>query len=217
MKFALLFMLSIVMITTSSCSMKPETPERQQVKPPDSKSQPSKKSVTPSGYLPPKPLQTKQEPLRSSQPLAKPLELSIPAIHVQAEIEPVKFQENGQMGVPTRLDRVGVLQPGVNPGEQGNAIMDGHVDSRTGPAVFFRLKRLKSGDSILIKDKQGQQLTYIVETVEAFKTEEAPIARIFGPTTDYRLNLITCTGKFSRSKREHEMRLVVFAKLKHLS
>ncbi|MNJ81728.1 hypothetical protein D3C77_806690 [compost metagenome] len=57
------------------------------------------------------------------------------------------------------------------------------------------------------------QLTYRVESVESFLTSEAPIERIFGDTNDIRMNLITCTGRYSRKKKEHEKRLVVFAKL----
>ncbi|MNN68889.1 hypothetical protein D3C81_1846310 [compost metagenome] len=50
-------------------------------------------------------------------------------------------------------------------------------------------------------------------SVEIFKPSEAPIERIFGPTDEIHLNLITCTGKYSRKRKEHEERLVVFAKL----
>jgi late competence protein required for DNA uptake (superfamily II DNA/RNA helicase) len=40
---------------------------------------------------------------------------------------------------------------------------------------------------------------------------------IFGPTEERHLNLITCAGRYSRSKKEHEGRLVVFTKLAHMN
>jgi LPXTG-site transpeptidase (sortase) family protein len=162
-----------------------------------------------SAVQPVKPLQTMRKPGLAFIPTR----LLIPAIKVKAAVDRVTVEESGHMGVPAKLDHVGILYPGVKPGQAGNAIIDGHVDSYTGPAIFFRLKHLKTGNQIILKDDKGHQLIYSVESVEAFKTEEAPLDRIFGQTAERRLNLITCTGKYSRSKKEHQMRLVVFAKL----
>ncbi|WP_239712967.1 class F sortase [Paenibacillus sp. 19GGS1-52] len=142
-----------------------------------------------------------------------PTSLVIPAIGVSAQIQPVAVLTNGQIGVPKETDLVGISYPGVLPGEQGNVILDGHVDSYTGPAVFFNLKKLKRGDAIIVSNNSGRKLTYLVESVEIFVTSEAPLKRIFGETKDPRLNLITCTGRYSRKKKEHEKRLIVFTKL----
>lgn len=142
-----------------------------------------------------------------------PTELIIPAIKVKASIEPVGVLANGQMDVPKHTNIVGVLHPGVIAGEQGNMVMDGHVDSYTGLAVFFNLKKLKPGDPIIVRDPNKRKLTYIVQSVETYPTAEAPIDRIFGETDKRLLNLVTCSGKYSRKKKEHEQRLIVFAKL----
>ncbi|WP_069188396.1 class F sortase [Paenibacillus sp. GM2] len=144
-----------------------------------------------------------------------PHHLYIPSINAFAQIMPVGVAEDGRMDVPEDTEVVGILQPGVLAGGQGNVIMDGHVDSYTGPAIFFNLKKLRPGDTIIVSNKTGQRLIYAVESVETFITAEAPLERIFGDTDEYRLNLITCTGKYSRKKKEHEMRLVVFAKLQN--
>jgi len=142
-----------------------------------------------------------------------PNHLYIPSINVFARIMPVGVTENGQMDVPRDTDIVGILQPGVLPGAKGIVNIDGHVDSYTGPAIFFNLKKLIPGDIIIVSNNTGQRLTYVIDSVESFKTAEAPLERIFGDSDESRLNLITCTGKYSRKKKEHEMRLVVFAKL----
>lgn len=143
-----------------------------------------------------------------------PTQLIIPAIKVSAKIVPVGVLENGQMDVPRDTELVGLLYPGVLAGAKGNMVMDGHVDSYTGPAVFFDLKKLKPGDAVIVRNRNTDRtLTYRVESVEVFKNGEAPIERVFGQTDEHRLNLITCTGKYSRKKKEHEERLVVFTKL----
>lgn len=141
-----------------------------------------------------------------------PARLYIPSIDLHANIEPVSVSNEGQMGVPHSTGRVGYLANGVLPGAVGNAVMDGHVDNYEGPAVFFRLRKLKKGDNITVKNDKGCTITFFVESVDYFKTSEAPLSKIFGPINEPRLNLITCAGKYSRKKREHEGRLVVFAK-----
>ncbi|GIP23545.1 class F sortase [Paenibacillus sp. J22TS3] len=141
-----------------------------------------------------------------------PYEISIPSVKLQARIEPVSFLKNGQMGVPHNTDRVGFLK-GVLPGNVGNAVMDGHVDTYTGPAVFFPLKRLKQGDFVYIKNNRGCKIRFIVKSVNYYATSEAPTEAIFGPSLKRQLNLITCAGRYSRSRREHEGRLVVYTEL----
>lgn len=152
-------------------------------------------------------------PLESIRPFI-PTQLIIPAIKVSAKVVPIGVLDSGQMDVPKDTEIVGFLYPGVLAGTKGNMIMDGHVDSYTGPAVFFDLKKLNPGDAVIVRNQHSDRsMTFRVESVEAFKTTEAPIERIFGQTDEHHLNLITCTGKYSRKKKEHEERLVVFTKL----
>jgi LPXTG-site transpeptidase (sortase) family protein len=141
-----------------------------------------------------------------------PVMLYIPAVRIHAIVEPVSVSDKGQMGVPQNTERVGYLSSGVLPGEIGNAIMDGHVDNYKGPAVFFQLKKLKKGDRVVVQNDKNCKIQFVVESVEIYKTSEAPIQKIFGPANESRLNLITCTGKYSRKNKEHEARLVVFTK-----
>ncbi|MFK4300237.1 MULTISPECIES: class F sortase [unclassified Paenibacillus] len=160
-----------------------------------------------------KPLQVKSKPFQGSIPR----KIDIPAVRIHSIIEPVTYLKNGQMGVPGNTDRVGYLSTGILPGAAGNAIMDGHVDTYTGPAVFYPLKKLKRGDFVYVTGDDGCKLQFVVESVKFYLTSEAPIQTIFGPTEEHRLNLITCAGRYSRSKKEHEGRLVVFTKLTHMN
>ena len=160
-----------------------------------------------------KPLQVKNKPF----PGIIPHIIDIPAVRIHSVVEPVTYLENGQMGVPGNTDRVGYLSPGILPGAAGNAIMDGHVDTYSGPAVFYPLKKLKRGDFVYVTGKNGCKLLFVVESVKFYLTSEAPIQMIFGPTEEHRLNLITCAGRYSRSRKEHEGRLVVYTKLAHMN
>jgi LPXTG-site transpeptidase (sortase) family protein len=142
-----------------------------------------------------------------------PTLLEIPTIRVKAAVEPVGVLPNGQMGVPKAFDKVGLLMPWTKPGELGNAVIAGHFDHYTGPAVFYHLRKLRPGDKIVVSDRKGSALTFRVSKVESYPTKEAPIEAIFGESDKAHLNLITCAGKFNRKTGEHARRLVVFTEL----
>lgn len=42
--------------------------------------------------------------------------------------------------MPKRFDTVAWYVLGPRPGELGKAVMAGHLDAKTGPAIFWRLK-----------------------------------------------------------------------------
>ena len=144
----------------------------------------------------------------------EPIQVEIPAIDVKAPVENVGILENGQMGVPEDINKVGWFEPGFKPGTKGNAVLAGHVDSKTGPAIFFYLEKLSKGDEIVLTDKEGEKMTFVVTGKERYPYNDSPIEKIFGPTDSRTLNLITCVGTFNRSKGTHEERLVVSTELK---
>ncbi|GAJ99979.1 class F sortase [Geomicrobium sp. JCM 19055] len=74
---------------------------------------------------------------RSKSSEINPTSISIPTLNIDAPIVEVGQLDNGQMGVPDNGDDVGWYEPGTKPGGIGNAVLAGHVDDRTGPAVFF--------------------------------------------------------------------------------
>jgi LPXTG-site transpeptidase (sortase) family protein len=140
-----------------------------------------------------------------------PTKLDIPAANIHALVEPVSVLKNGNMGVPRAFDKVGILSPWTKPGENGNAVIAGHFDHYTGPAVFYNLRKLKQGDKIFVSDGKGKKLTFVVKKVESYKTPEAPLEQIFGKSSTPHLNLITCGGKFNKKTQEHARRVVVFS------
>jgi len=117
------------------------------------------------------------------------------------------------MAVPSNYTDVGWYEPGPAPGSPGNAVIAGHLDSTTGPAVFYDLEDLKPGDEIITTSADGQEFRFLVTTSETYNADDAPLERIFGNAINPQLNLITCDGAFDRSVREYDKRLVVYAEL----
>lgn len=143
----------------------------------------------------------------------EPKEILIPVIHVDAKVGEVGLLKNGQLGVPPDNASTAWYKDGPAPGEKGNAIIDGHVDSYKGPAVFFNLKNLSKGDRITVIQKNGQKLTFEVYKKVSYPMNSAPLDQIFGYAAEKNLNLITCTGYFNHKEDTHIDRLVVFCRL----
>ena len=141
-----------------------------------------------------------------------PVRLKIPALKVDAAVEQVGLTPEGAMDVPKEYANVGWFNQRARPGEPGNAVVAGHVDSKTGKAVFWDVKKLKPGDEIVVAGDDGVERRFIVESSELYKGQEAPLGRIFGPTPDTRLTLITCEGVFDRRAQEYDSRRVIYAK-----
>jgi hypothetical protein len=94
-----------------------------------------------------------------------PMTITIPSIGVKAGIVGVGLEANGAMQVPDP-DQVGWYKRGPRPGAPGPAVLIGHVDSRTSPAVFYRLGQLRPGDEILVGHRDGSTTRFIVGRLE---------------------------------------------------
>lgn len=142
-----------------------------------------------------------------------PATIEIPAINVKTRIEEVGTLTDGRMDVPKDPDNVGWYEPGTLPGAPGNAVLAGHVDDLTSPAVFYDLHKLKKGDKIKVTDNEGQTLIFEVYDQKTFPRLDAPIEEIFGFSFASTLNLITCSGDFDPETTERAERTVVYTKL----
>lgn len=140
-----------------------------------------------------------------------PERLRIPAIEVDAPIVDLGRTEQGSLQVPQEWDATGWWTGGITPGRIGPAVIAGHIDSKAGPAVFFRLEELKEGDEIHVVGAEGQTLTFQVDGMEQFPKAEFPTNRIYGPTPDSQLRLITCGGPFDSSWGHYLDNVVVYA------
>ncbi len=143
-----------------------------------------------------------------------PISLIIPKIGVNAPVESVGVDPTGAMATPTTAFRVGWFDGGPVPGQPGNAVIDGHLDSRVyGAAVFWYLYKLGPGDKVEVTMPSQRTLTFVVERVEVYPYNKAPLEDIFGPASTPHLNLITCSGVFDRASDNYNLRRVVYTRL----
>jgi hypothetical protein len=154
-------------------------------------------------------------PVAPALPASKPTRLTIPSIGVNAPFTPLHLDSSGRLGVPPENDTnlVGWYAEGHTPGERGNAIVAGHVDTTTGPAVFLFLSLLKPGSTADITRADGTVATFRVDSVRTYRKDAFPDQLVYGDTKDAELRLITCGGTYDRSKRDYRSNVVVFAHL----
>jgi len=143
----------------------------------------------------------------------QPVRIRIPAIGVDADMVPLGIQADGTIDVPEDFDEAGWWADGPEPGESGPAVVLGHVDSRSGPAVFFDLRKLSPSDNIVFELADGSDVTYVVERLEQHPKSAFPTDAVYGTTSDAQLRLVTCGGDFDRSIRSYDDNIIVFARL----
>jgi hypothetical protein len=132
-------------------------------------------------------------------PPSPPVRLEIPAIGVAAPL------------VRLGLDADGWFTGAAEPGQLGPAVIAGHVDSRTGPAVFCRLRDLRPGDLVQVVRTDRRVIRFVVESLARFPKPALPADQVYGPTTAPALRLITCAGAFDHRRRSYRDNLLVSA------
>lgn len=144
--------------------------------------------------------------------VAAPDRIKIPAIDVDSAIVPVGLKADGDMEVPN-FGLAGWYTEAPRPGAEGPSTVVAHVDSRSGPDVFHRLRELARGDEVHVLREDGSSVTFVVEGREQAPKDELPDERIWGWTDEPTLRLITCDGLFDRSSGHYEDNLIVYLSL----
>jgi hypothetical protein len=141
-----------------------------------------------------------------------PVKLTIPALGVEAAVEPVGHDPDGAMSAPTHPDNVAWYDPGPGMGVAGNVVFAAHVnwDGRLRP--FGLLHQLGEGDAIQVVDAEGRGFEYVVESSRWVRAEGAPLAEIFAQPPEPVITLITCGGEYVAATREYLDRLIVKAR-----
>jgi len=152
-------------------------------------------------------------PLRSWRrlPPSPPVRLEIPAIGVSSPLVRLGLNRDGTMEVPGDFDLAGWFTGAPQPGQLGPAVIAGHVDSRTGPAVFYRLHQLRPGDRVRVVRADSRAVEFQVESLASYPKDRLPGEVVFGATTAPSLRLITCAGSFDRARSSYRENLVVSA------
>ncbi|MDN3269178.1 class F sortase [Streptomyces sp. MA15] len=158
-------------------------------------------------------LPTVHRPLKAAEPLT----LHIPGLELRAPVVARGLDERGAPDPPPldRAGEVGWYAAGTAPGAEGAALMVGHVDSRTRPAVFHRLDTLEPGQEIRVARGDGTVAEFTVEDVRVLDRDGFDAQEAYGPRHEGRaeLRLITCGGAFDRATGAYEANVVVSAYL----
>ena len=142
-----------------------------------------------------------------------PVELKIPAIGVDANIQDVGLADDGTMGVPVGFTDAAWYDLGVAPGQPGNAVFTGHISSTAAPGVFYNIDQLGPGNTIHVIGDDGTEQIYIVQEVDNDSADSVPLDQIFAPTDQPGVVLITCTGDWDPVAHLFSNRVVVWATL----
>jgi hypothetical protein len=125
--------------------------------------------------------------------------VDVPRVGIHSRLLRVGLERDGSVAVPplSRAQLAGWFDRGPSPGERGPAVLVGHVDSRKGPAAFFRLARLRPGDTVEVARADGTVAAFTVDSVERVSKKHFPTQRVYGDLRFAGLRLITCGGDFN--------------------
>lgn len=137
--------------------------------------------------------------------------MGIDAIGIAEELITLGVTADGAAEVPADYDRAGWFAGGGRPGTIGPTVILGHVDSKSGPAVFFRLSELVAGTQIRLGLSDGSVATYRVSAVESHPKDNFPTFAVYGATPQDVLRLVTCGGEFDRTAGSYRDNIVVTA------
>lgn len=147
-----------------------------------------------------------------SGPAAPPTRVVVPALGIDSALIPLGTGPAGELDPPRSADVAGWFAGGAVPGQPGPAVLAGHVDSRDGPGVFYRLAELRPGERIDVQSADGTT-SFRVTSTEAIPKAEFPTDRVYGPTPVPELRLVTCGGVFDRQTGHYRSNVIVHAEI----
>src|SRR5712671_3001373 len=89
------------------------------------------------------------------RPVARPVSVIIPLIGVNSQLVTLGLAADRALQVPSSTSVAGWYTGSPRPGAIGSAIIVGHIDSVSGPGVFYRLSELRPGDQVYVRRSDG--------------------------------------------------------------
>ncbi len=145
--------------------------------------------------------------------VARPARLIIPSIGVRTRLIRLGLTPSGTLQVPATAAVAGWYTGSARPGAIGAAVIGGHIDSRQGPGVFYRLRFLHRGSRVFVRRADGTLAVFRVTAVRSYPKTRFPTQSVYGPVPDSQLRLITCGGTFDFSTRHYLSNVIAFARL----
>jgi hypothetical protein len=148
---------------------------------------------------------------RAGRRASRPVSLVIPAIGVRTRLITLGRTRQGTLQVPTTTSVAGWYTASPRPGETGSSIIAGHIDSYLGPGVFFRLRLLRPGDRVYVRQAGGSLAVFRVYAEHMYPKNRFPTQQVYGPEPDAELHLITCGGTFDPATGSYLSNVVVYS------
>ncbi|WP_433431161.1 class F sortase [Nonomuraea sp. CA-141351] len=146
---------------------------------------------------------------------AKPTAVYIPSIGVAAPLMELGLDAQGAIENPPfdPPNQAGWYRYGAVPGQRGAAVITGHLDTRSGPAVFANLKNVKRGDQVQVLRADRSVAVFVVDKVEHAPKRNFPVKKVYAELTYPGLRLVTCGGTFDRQAHSYVDNTIVYAHL----
>jgi sortase (surface protein transpeptidase) len=152
-------------------------------------------------------------PPSTAPEVARPVRLVIPAIGVRTGLIRLGLSSAGALQVPVSSQVAGWFAGSPRPGAVGASIIAGHIDSRLGPGVFFRLGKLRRGQHVYVVRADRTVATFTITSVRTYAKSAFPDSLVYGAVPDAELRLITCGGLFDYATGSYLSNVVVYATL----
>lgn len=149
--------------------------------------------------------------VRTYQQVALPVRLRIPSQHIDTPLERLGQARDGTIAAPSGWQVAGWYDQGPRPGQRGPAVIVGHVDSRSGPAVFFRLSALRSGDAVYVDREDGSTARFLVTGRRQVPKNHFPADVVYSPTLRTSLLLMTCGGILDHATGHYRDNVIISA------
>jgi sortase (surface protein transpeptidase) len=164
-------------------------------------------------FVPVPPGQQEPAPQPQIAPVAKPVSLTIPSIGVRSGLVRLGLTSSGALQVPSTAAVAGWYTGSARPGAIGAAVIVGHIDSRNGPGIFYRLNTLHQGSTVYVRRADGTLAVFQVTSVRSYPKARFPTFAVYGPVPYAELRLITCGGSFDWATGHYLSNTIVYASL----
>jgi sortase (surface protein transpeptidase) len=152
-------------------------------------------------------------PEQSRRPVSRPVRLIIPSIGASTRLIRLGLTPSGALQVPATAAVAGWYTGSARPGAIGAAVIGGHIDSRQGPGVFYRLYLLHRGSRVFVRRANGTLAVFRVTAVRSYLKARFPTQAVYGPVPDAQLRLITCGGTFDYATGHYLSNVIAYAAL----
>lgn len=149
--------------------------------------------------------------VRTYRGVAVPVRLRIPSRRIDTPLTRLGLAADGTIAAPREWQVAGWYDQGPRPGQKGPAVIVGHIDSKAGPAVFFRLPELTRGEAVYVDRQDGSTVRFRVSSRRQVAKDRFPAKELYSPGLQASLLLITCGGTFDRSVGHYRDNIIVTA------